>query len=46
MDFISITSASENDLTALKPILPKLEGKTIFADKAYADIPLNKELLT
>ena len=43
MDFISITS--ENDLTALRPILHKLEGKAIFADKAYADIPLNDELL-
>lgn len=46
MDFVSITSASENDLTALRPILHKLEGKAIFADKAYADIPLNQELLT
>lgn len=46
MDFVSITPASENDLTALRPILPKLEGKAIFADKAYADIPLNQELLT
>jgi Transposase DDE domain len=46
MDFVSITPASENDLTALRPILPKLEGKAIFADKAYADVPLNQELLT
>jgi hypothetical protein len=51
MDFVSITSASENDwaafrLTALRPILHKLEGKAILADKAYADIPLNQELLT
>ena len=51
MDFVSITPASENDwaafrLTALRPILPKLEGKAIFADKAYADIPLNQELFT
>jgi hypothetical protein len=46
MDFVSITPASENDLTALRPILPNLEGKAIFADKAYADIPLNQELLT
>ena len=46
MDFVSITSASENDLTAIRPILHKLKGKAIFADKAYADIPLNKQLLT
>jgi hypothetical protein len=45
MDFVSITPGSENDLTALRPILYKLEGKAIFADKAYADIPLNQELL-
>lgn len=46
MEFISITPASDNDLTALRPILPKLEGKAIFADKAYADIPLNQELVS
>lgn len=45
IDFISITKASESDLTALRPILPKLEGKSIFADKAYSDIPLNEQLI-
>jgi hypothetical protein len=34
VDFISITPASANDLTALRPILPKLQRKSIFADKA------------
>jgi len=33
MDFVSITSASENDLTALRPILPKLKGKAILPIK-------------
>jgi hypothetical protein len=27
MDFVSITPASENDLTAIRPILPKLASK-------------------
>jgi hypothetical protein len=45
MDFVSITSASENDLTAIRPILPKLAGKAIFADKAYIDAGLNQKLI-
>ena len=45
IDFVSITPASENDLVALKPILPKLANKSIIADKAYADKPLNKQLM-
>lgn len=45
MDFVSITPASENDLNAIKPILPKLKDKAIFADKAYADGPLNEQLM-
>lgn len=45
MDFVSITPASANDMVALKPILPKLVGKVIFADKAYCDIPFNEKLL-
>jgi hypothetical protein len=44
-EFISLTSASEFDLTALKPILPKLANRAIFADKAYADKSLNEQLL-
>jgi hypothetical protein len=45
MDFINITPASENDLISFKPILPKLAGKAIFADKAYSDTDLNKQIL-
>lgn len=45
MEFVSITSASENDLTAIRPILPKLAGKAIFADKAYVDAGLNQKLV-
>lgn len=40
-EFISITAASESDLMALKPILPKLMNSATFADKAYADNLLN-----
>lgn len=45
ISFISITAASENDLSALRPILPQLAGKAIFADKAYTDSTLNKQLI-
>jgi Transposase DDE domain len=45
VDFISITKASENDLTAVKPIFNQLTDKAIFADKAYCDIPLNEQLM-
>ena len=44
-EFLSITPASENDLTAIRPILPKLVDRAIFADKAYWDYPLNEQLL-
>jgi hypothetical protein len=44
-EFLSITPASENDLTAIKPILPKLGNRAIFADKAYADASLNDILM-
>lgn len=44
-EFLSVTPASESDLMALKPILPKLVNRAIFADKAYADKPLNAQLL-
>ena len=44
MDFVSITPASENDIAAFKPILPKLTGKAIFADKAYSDLGLNEQI--
>lgn len=43
--FISITPASENDLTAFKPILPQLTDKAVFADKAYADKALNRQVI-
>lgn len=44
-EFLSVTPASESDLMALKLILPKLVNLAIFADKAYADKPLNAQLL-
>jgi hypothetical protein len=44
-EFLSVTSASENDLTAIRPILPKLVNRSIIADKAYADTELNDELM-
>ena len=44
-EFLSVTPASEFDLTALRPILPQMVDRTIFADKAYADQPLNEQIL-
>jgi len=46
LHFLSLTPASENDLSAIRPILPQLAGCAIFADKAYCDAPLNEQLLT
>lgn len=44
-EFLGITSAAENDLEAIRPILLHLPNKAIFGDKAYADKPLNARLL-
>lgn len=44
-NFISMTKASENDLIAIRSILPQLTNHAIFADKAYCDKPLNEQLL-
>ena len=35
-EFFSLTNASEHDLNAVREILPKLKGRAIIADKAYA----------
>lgn len=43
-EFVGLTPASTHDLTAVRPILPKLTGKALFGDKIYADQPLNKKL--
>lgn len=43
-EFVAITPASTHDLTALRPLLPKLAGKALFGDKIYADKPLNETL--
>lgn len=44
-EFIGVTSGAENDLEAIRPILPHLINRAIFADKAYADKTLNANLL-
>ena len=44
-EFLGVTSASENDLTAIRPILDQLVDRTIFADKAYSDKDLNEKLM-
>ncbi len=40
-----LTPASQNDLAVLKPVLDQLAGKSVLADKAYADKPLNQKLM-
>jgi hypothetical protein len=45
IDCIGITRASENDLAAIRTILGKLWDKSIFADRAYCDKPLNERLM-
>ena len=53
-DRIGPTAGSKNDLTALRQVLPVLEGGALYGDKAYVDSSLrgrlseqqNLELLT
>lgn len=40
-----LTAASENDLAVFKPIADQMAGQAVFADKAYADKPLNERLM-
>lgn len=43
-EFLGITPAADNDLEAVRHILPQLVNRHIFADKAYAVKGLNDEL--
>ena len=43
-EFIGITSASDHDLDAVRPILSSLSNRAIVGDKAYADLDLNADL--
>jgi hypothetical protein len=43
-EYLYITSAAENDLEAVRHILPKISNRTIFADKAYSDAGLSQAL--
>lgn len=43
-EFLGITPAADNDLEAVRHILPHLVNRQIFADKAYAVKGLNDEL--
>ena len=43
-ELLGITSAAENDLEAIRAVLPKLVNRAIFADKAYIDKGLNADL--
>lgn len=43
-ELLHLSVASANDLTELKPLLPKLTNRSIIADKIYASAPLNEQL--
>lgn len=43
-EFLGITSGAENDLEAVRNVLPGLFNRTIFADKAYLDKTLRENL--
>nr|WP_162892916.1 transposase [Salinibacter ruber] len=42
---IGLTSASENDLKALRRVLPTIENGILCGDKAYCDGPLKERLV-
>ncbi len=42
--WIGLTSGSENDLMALRQVLPRLKGGQLYGDKAYADGPMQARL--
>ena len=44
-EYLLLTSAAENDLETIRPVLPNLINRAIFADKAYASKELNQDLL-
>lgn len=43
-EYLKITSAAENDLEAIRHILPNIANRAIFADKAYADKGINETI--
>ena len=43
-DCIGLTAGSKNDLTALRQVLPALEGGALYGDKAYVDGSLCERL--
>lgn len=44
-EFLILTPASENDLNAIRHILPKLKNRTFFGDKIFASKELDEVLL-
>ena len=45
VEMAGLTPASENDLAVFKPVADQMAGQAVFADKAYADKPLNERLM-
>ena len=44
-EYIGLTPASNHDLSAFKQITPYIQGREIYADKAYID-SLEQEILS
>ncbi len=38
-EYLQFTAASVSDLSAVKPLLPRLKDRRIIADKIYASAP-------
>ena len=45
-DRVSLESASENDLTVLRRVLPDTTGGQLYGDKAYCDSSMKQRLAT
>ncbi len=43
-EYLLLTSAAENDLEAVRHLLPQLQNRAFFADKAYSDSQTNENL--
>jgi hypothetical protein len=44
LECVGLTPGSENDLTALRRVVPTLEGGLLYGDRAYCDAPMQARL--
>ena len=43
-EYVGMTPGSENDLVALRRVLPEIKGRQLYGDKAYSDGPMKERL--